>query len=219
MKSAYQRHSQTPLRRINLSWTLWLLIISPRQAFERLLAAHAMPVALALVALGGIAAGAAVAARLDSAVPVTLGMLAGVRLDPALLVVAGLTLFLTLWLLTSALLRGAAWLLEMPATYERLLIAVGCAHWPWTLKALLLPLSLAGPEGAFAALDNLAIPVALLWSCGLLGIGVAAALRCSLKRLLALVLMVACALLLVTQALALWQLARLLRTPYGPALP
>lgn len=219
MRSALQRHRQPIPKRINLSWTLWLLIISPRQAFERLLSTHSLPVALSLVALGGMAAGASASVGAESAAPATLARLAGIRLDPVLLIVGGLALFLTLWLLTASLLRGAAWLLDMPAAYERLLIAVGCAHWPWTLKGILLPLSLAASEGAFAALDGLATPVTLIWSFGLQWLGVTSALRCSHKRVLAMALMVACTLLLVTQALALWQLVRLLRTPYGPALP
>jgi len=175
-------------KRINISWTFWLLIVSPKSSFQRFLSINALPIALTTVSLGGLLEGIALSKRLDSFLGAILRIL-NFPIDHVFLLILLLAFFLINWFSISLIYRFICWLFELKATFYSLLVSTGISCFPWIMiKTMILPMSLVESSSSFGIIDDLATLIIFIWSFILHVVGLKASLQGPLKNVIGIIL-------------------------------
>jgi hypothetical protein len=157
-----------PVIRVNLSWTVWLLIVQPREGMHRFARYPLLWMAVGTVVLAGMTQGSLAAINFGSFFQ--LAPVFGVRVDtrPNNLILLGTALAVLVWLVLGVLAKGFTWLLEHPTPWQPTLTTVGMAFLPWAAQGFVLPLALAGRPQGFIAITLVTTPVVAAWSAFLL---------------------------------------------------
>jgi hypothetical protein len=198
-RSIRKRAPRSP-GRLNISWNLWLLIIHPGRALERLLQFDTLFLALMLVAVGGLVQGTALALRMESLMPVILRIVGGYRIEPLVVAMGVLVAFLLLWVLTAAMHGAFGRLIGLPVEMVRLFKALGLAFLPCVFEFTVLPMVLVENTTTFGVVDTAVKAITLPWVIFLHLVALRAGLECRWGQAVAVFLLTAYTLVFLVQA-------------------